>query len=494
MILNSRYILELTGTPSVSSTNNSVVNIPGIAGAGSNVAIDLDTLGTTVGGNPESCNFNVYAIRTSFLSPDYDAPVPNHNAYAGCNAGSSVNFKNIFISDFGNSTATPTVTSEYDATLGLNYCSFSVPTSCSGLKFTNSSSNYRFLNSGGDPITSSHGSTDIGGNCVFDVYATATLAYSPDYDAQNPNSNSLSGCNSGFQGNTLNSFKSIFSNTFLNSTTNPTVTSGYDSTLGLNYCHFSVPGSCSSLHFSNRFANSRFLDADGEIITSSHGVLDVGGNCVFDVYLYAGGMNTTDRDAPIPNNVTNAFYGCNVAGSGSSVKNLLNVFGNSSLSFTITPSHDSVLGLNYCAVSTQNSCSSIKFGNPLMRFVGGDNEIISSGNDVTDIPPTPGTTQGITFTCGTDSSINYSYNNFDVTLQNSCANHDQSFLLFTPQASATGDQSLGGSTNTDNSINLPFHINNIQSQNGDFYIEPFCDTDGMGRDILVSVLDNTILV
>ncbi len=32
MILNSRYILELTGTPSVSSTNNSVVNIPGIAG------------------------------------------------------------------------------------------------------------------------------------------------------------------------------------------------------------------------------------------------------------------------------------------------------------------------------------------------------------------------------------------------------------------------------------------------------------------------------
>jgi len=42
MPTTSRYILELTGTPSVSSTNNSVVNIPGIAGAGSNVAIDLD--------------------------------------------------------------------------------------------------------------------------------------------------------------------------------------------------------------------------------------------------------------------------------------------------------------------------------------------------------------------------------------------------------------------------------------------------------------------
>jgi hypothetical protein len=108
------------------------------------------------------------------------------------------------------------------------------------------------------------------------------------------------------------------------------------------------------------------------------------------------------------------------------------------------------------------------------------------------VPEVP--SSDVVFTCGSNSNILFNHNAFNVTLQNSCANHDQSFLLFTPQASATGDQSLGGSTNTDNSINLPFHINNIQSQNGDFYIEPFCDTDGMGRDILVSVLDNTILV
>jgi len=66
------------------------------------------------------------------------------------------------------------------------------------------------------------------------------------------------------------------------------------------------------------------------------------------------------------------------------------------------------------------------------------------------VPEVP--SSDVVFTCGSNSNILFNHNAFNVTLQNSCANHDQSFLLFTPQASATGDQSLGGSTNTDNSL------------------------------------------
>ncbi len=260
MPTTSRYILELNGAPSVSSTNNSVVNIPGIAGTGSNVAIDLDTLGTSTG------------------------------SAGGC---------------------------EFD------YACISV------------------LN-----------------NCVDRV--------------------SQAGCDAD-----INNFYSLFENYAIVSSVSE-VTNTYSGVGGGTGCHMVISGyECSALNFANPTGNVYFQNSSGNPITAT---------------------------------------------------------------------------------------------------------------SATTTLPTPGTTQGITFTCGTDSSINYAYNNFDVTLQNSCANHDQSFLLFTPQASATGDQSLGGSTNTDNSINLPFHINNIQSQNGDFYIEPFCDTDGMGRDILVSVLDNTILV
>ncbi len=279
MPTTSRYILELNGAPSVSSTNNSVVNIPGIAGAGSNVAIDLDTLGTTVVSNTESCIFNVY----------------------------------------------------------------------------------------GDSNTGS-------------------------------------------------------------------VISGSQSQANLHVC------------FSNDIVNGN--DYLGYVLNSN--------NLSSSLYIAS-------------NSVYNAGGGING-------------------------------GTGYCAITIPGySCNSIDFSIPIGNTGGRADLLDSSSNPITPtsgsttITDTTTATQGITFTCGTDSSINYSYNNFDVTLQNNCTNHGKSFLVFTPQGSATGTQSLGNSVNTDGSINLAFNITDIQNQNGDFYIEPVCDVDGSGRPVLMTVCDNTIL-
>ena len=99
--------------------------------------------------------------------------------------------------------------------------------------------------------------------------------------------------------------------------------------------------------------------------------------------------------------------------------------------------------------------------------------------------------EGITFTCQANQSIQYNYSNFDVSFSNSCSNSDKSYLIFIPKSTSTGTQSLGNSINEDGPINSPFIIANIENQNGDFYIEPICDTDGT-HPILLSVLDNVV--
>jgi hypothetical protein len=101
-------------------------------------------------------------------------------------------------------------------------------------------------------------------------------------------------------------------------------------------------------------------------------------------------------------------------------------------------------------------------------------------------PANPGAMQGINFTCGS-SNISYGYNNFNVSFENDCSNHNKSFLIFTPQVSATGTQKLGSG-----SENEPFYIANIQNQNGDFYLNAECDTVS-GNAMLATILENTIL-
>ena len=89
--------------------------------------------------------------------------------------------------------------------------------------------------------------------------------------------------------------------------------------------------------------------------------------------------------------------------------------------------------------------------------------------------------------------IQCNYSNFNVSFDNYYSNSELSYLIFTPKSTITGTRHLGNSINEDGSINSPFAITNIQNQNGDFYIEPVCDTDVNSKPILLSVLDNVVL-
>jgi hypothetical protein len=104
-------------------------------------------------------------------------------------------------------------------------------------------------------------------------------------------------------------------------------------------------------------------------------------------------------------------------------------------------------------------------------------------------------TQGITINCGNapGMDITYDYTNFNVSFTNNCSNSGKSFAVFTPKSGITGTQELGNGTNLDGGINEPFAITSIENQNGDFYLVPYCDTDSLSRNILLTALDNTIL-
>ena len=108
--MNSRYIIELSGTLSISSTNNSVINIPDVAGSNSNVAIDLSILGTVGGGG--GCNI---------LGIEYGANSVINSEFLCCSGAAW-----LLLGQYGISN-----TCSYIA----NKCEITTPNSCSTLNF-----------------------------------------------------------------------------------------------------------------------------------------------------------------------------------------------------------------------------------------------------------------------------------------------------------------------------------------------------------------------
>ena len=130
-IVNSRYILELNGTPSISSTNNSVVNISDVAGSGSNVAVDLSALGTVGVGSIAKCEFD--AVEFPYGSDDVPNvlhPEGNINSGFGCQVGQYGNYRDEFINHFGNSSklnhSNTSAVYTLDLITGRNYCAFTI--------------------------------------------------------------------------------------------------------------------------------------------------------------------------------------------------------------------------------------------------------------------------------------------------------------------------------------------------------------------------------
>ena len=97
--------------------------------------------------------------------------------------------------------------------------------------------------------------------------------------------------------------------------------------------------------------------------------------------------------------------------------------------------------------------------------------------------------QGITFTCNS-TPINFSYDatKFDAILNQSCANPNMSFVVFTPKSGATGNATFG-----DTGTNESFTIGSIQNQHGDFYLQTSCGTDSSSNPIIIVASDNTII-
>ncbi len=137
--------------------------------------------------------------------------------------------------------------------------------------------------------------------------------------------------------------------------------------------------------------------------------------CSTDISCLYNGPNNLTGTPTIPS-VTDAYASgsCSILLANPNVNSSGNGYCNN-LSDYIFNNNNPYAGLahNSCG----NNCSA-----QLNDYLLNDNGSVSRNTNIIyssiadglmTIPGTPGTTQGITFTCGTDSSINYSYNNFD---------------------------------------------------------------------------------
>ena len=93
---------------------------------------------------------------------------------------------------------------------------------------------------------------------------------------------------------------------------------------------------------------------------------------------------------------------------------------------------------------------------------------------------------GISFKCK-DKNIPYSYDGFHVELTSSCSDPSRSFLVFTPHETTTGSNTIGDNRN-DNCNAHGFHIDDVEKQVGDTYLNVRCDGD-----TLVTSVTNTII-
>ena len=170
--MTSRYILELNGTPSISPTNNSVVNIAGSGtGVPSNVAIDLNTLGTVGEGSVAKCEFDMYGNSIGYIVsydenfqiinglpayPCIDNPLTGINGYFNDFTNIINNLPEINISDNTNAFH------GHNSDTGKYYCKFTIPGyTCDQLRFS-ANNGYHFVDSFNNPITSTSGSISTG--------------------------------------------------------------------------------------------------------------------------------------------------------------------------------------------------------------------------------------------------------------------------------------------------------------------------------------------
>ena len=113
---------------------------------------------------------------------------------------------------------------------------------------------------------------------------------------------------------------------------------------------------------------------------------------------------------------------------------------------------------------------------------------------ITKVSATDHTVSSINFTCGA-STITYPFAGFDarfIPSATSVTGDVMSYIEFT--SNSTGIQHLGNSVNADNSINLPFTINESNLKNiPDYYLSPLCSTQAASPTpfpILETLLDS----
>ena len=596
--MTSRYILELNGAPSVSSTSNSTINIPNIAGSNSNVAIDLSTLNTVGAGynapTETGCivgNITEYGNNTTVNTAATCNAVAQLIQSASCKTAATcaptggTSATDIYGNDSyigSTSTAISSIYADYDGTSCKvvitdgncstvngnisansyqNYCGLDSNNSTGGT--TDCPTNDYILQDDGtgsgnvvnvSASVSTGGSVSVPGTakCEFDAYKMRFAFASKNFLP----TDSTCSTNSDGSGNTLVSYGSLGKlNSFRDellywmnnnetqgtNANNNLNTSNTTATFNTDHCHFIVNGyDCNHISLEGLDHNVPyvfFLDSSGNQITSTQGSTSTPGTttktgCLIGTVTFAVGSLVTDQagcnstaqliqdssckasDNCASNGTSATDLDGNLSITGSTNTAIQNIYANyasSACQILIADGDNTCSAVNveintnshntrYCGLDFTNStggrtdCPADSY---LLQDDGISNNVsvtasASSNGSITIGTSIPDKTLGIDFTCGSDSSIQYNYNFFDVFLENSCSNTDKSYLIFTPKSTSIGTHSLGSSINGDGSVNSPFTITHIENQNGDFYIEPICDTSGTNP-ILLSALDNVVL-
>jgi hypothetical protein len=216
--------------------------------------------------------------------------------------------------------------------------------------------------------------------------------------------------------------------------------------------------------------------------------IDLGEVCKFDVYFFhtAHGSNSPDRDAPSPNDISDADYGCNMGYNDFttfSFSHKFSSFGNPQTKTVISKHKDDK---NYCEFSVDmeegegcndlrycaTGCNDLRYcatgsSCDINYFANSDGSSMVNGNNNGSLVPSK-TITSIKVTCPSSPPISYSYTNFTPTFDETT-----NILTFTPNDGTTGTQSLGVS----NTTSVATNITDIDKWNGEFDMNFVCGND-----------------
>jgi hypothetical protein len=199
--------------------------------------------------------------------------------------------------------------------------------------------------------------------------------------------------------------------------------------------------------------------------------------CMFDVYYYDDTMQQSpNRDAPSPNDISDADYGCNEGyDENYTFRDLFssNEFDNSQTKTVISKHKDDK---NYCEFSVDmedgQNCDSLNYC--IVNDIGFFRSSYSCDNYFfanSDFFPIGSIITSIKVTCPSSPdpiTIPYSYTNFTPTFDAAT-----NILTFTPNDGTIGTQSLGVS----NTTSVATNITDIDKWNGEFDMSFVCGND-----------------